>query len=114
MLKFLQHQVNLYIDTQPAVAKFPTCSYLEGISEAAEAVQDVDLSLYKKIIERMEIQIEVPRLLQKKKFFENNDKTKKYAGLFVAKPEEHKARNDVTQHCLISMLKANKVLKEFK
>ena len=28
--------------------------------------------------------------------------------------KETKTRNDITQHCLISMFKANKVLKEFE
>ena len=118
MLKFLQHQVALYMKSQPIAAKFSTCSYLEGISETADAIRSVDPELYSQIVERMETQVEIPRLLQKQaiekiKFSENKD-TEKYSGLFIQTPKETKARNDVTQHCMISLFKANKVFEEFE
>ena len=117
MLDFMQHQVSLYIE-QSLRPNSSTCAYLEGTSEVADAIRDIDLPLYKKVIERMETQIEIPRLLQKQatskiKASKNNE-TERYLGLFVHDPKETKARNDVTQHCLISMLKAGKVFEDFE
>ena len=115
MLSFLQHQADLYMKSQPISAHFSTCSYLEGISETASAVHETDPLLYKRIINRIETQMEIPRLLQKH-ISPNGDNSKiqKFSGLFLKKPKEQKTRNDITQHCLISLIKANKVMDDFE
>ena len=115
MIGFLQHQVDLYMKQQRISAQFSSCSYMEGLAEAADALKDADLPLYMKIVERIEIQAEIPRLLQKKKLSEDDSKeTKKYVGLFLENSEKNNARNDFTQHCVILLLKADKVLNEFE
>ena len=59
--------------------------------------------------------MEIPRLLQKH-ISPNGDNSKiqKFSGLFLKKPKEQKTRNDITQHCLISLIKANKVMDDFE
>ena len=59
--------------------------------------------------------MEIPRLLQKHiNPNGDNSKIQKFSGLFLKKPKEQKTRNDITQHCLISLIKANKVMDDFE
>ena len=116
MHDFLKKQLNIYIDTIPFQAKFSTCSYAEGLGEAALALQGRDEALYKKVLVRLENQLDAVRLLQdvlfqKDKQGKVNLNAKPYLGLFLRAPNRLKTRNDVTQHCLSALLKAQLVFR---
>jgi len=117
MYDYLVKQVPLYIYDVKMRPNSASCSYMEAMAEAAPLLKKEPFFL--DLIERIENQLEIPRLLQKIPL-DNHAKGKTpenltpYLGIFLNRSHELETRNDVTQHCLIAMLKANKVLEEFE
>lgn len=117
MRDYLIKQISIYLNDVEIGAGSSSCSYLEALGEVASLFKGEPL--YQAIIERIENQLEVPRLLQEKPLtkFKNGEipsNLTPYVGLFLNSYTNLETRNDITQHCLIAMLKANKALEEFE
>ena len=113
MYDFLKKQLNIYIDTVAFNASHASCSYAEGLAESALALRGKDEALYQKTLERLENQLDAARLLQdapsKQKVAKD---AHPFLGLFLSKPDDLKTRNDITQHCLSALMKAQRVFRD--
>lgn len=114
MSLFLQKQLNLYINYVDFSLGSSSCAYAEGLGEAALALKGKNELMYKKTLERLEKQMEVARILQdiplkKHKQEKISPELRHLLGLFLNNSKSLKTRNDVTQHCLSAMLKAQQV-----
>ena len=117
MRDYLVKQISIYLNDVEIGAGSSACSYMEALGEAAPLFKGEPL--FQSIIDRIENQLEVPRLLQKKpidRYEEGKvpENLKPYVGIFLNNYNKLETRNDITQHCLIAMLKANKALEEFE
>ncbi len=117
MYDFLKKQLDIYIDTIDFHAGSSSCAYAEGLGQSALALRGRDDKLYLKVLARLENQIDVVRLLQDAPFKAEkagrlSSRTKSLLGLFLNTVNDLKTRNDVTQHCLSALLKAQQVFRE--
>ena len=117
MYDFLKKQLNIYIDTVDYRAGSSSCSYAEGLAESALALRKKDKLLYQKTLTRLEDQLEVARLLQdipfkKQKKGEIAENMAPLLGLFLNTSDSLKTRNDITQHCLSALMKAQRVFQD--
>lgn len=117
MYYFLKKQLNLYIDYIDMNIGSSSCAYAEGLGEAAMALKGKNNDLYLKVLERLETQQEVARILQDIPIKKNrrgriSPRTKYLLGLFMNNAKSMTTRNDVTQHCLSALLKSQQVFKE--
>ena len=117
MYDYLKKQLNIYIDNIMFHPNSGSCSYVEGLSEAALALQNKDRELYNKILLRLENQLDTVRLLQEIPFKEDARgqviyEMKPLLGLFLNDYRSLITRSDATQHCLSALFKAQIVFND--
>jgi hypothetical protein len=119
MYDYIVKQARLYLKQTKIKPVNASCSYAEGLAETALSLQKLGKSDYGNVLNRLENQLEIPRLLQKKPYqWDENNKIhpemQKYLGLFLGWADKSNTRNDHTQHCLTALLKSQLVLEQMK
>ena len=119
MYDYIVKQARLYLNQTKIKPVNSSCSYAEGLAETALSLQRIGKRDYQNVLTRLENQLEIPRLLQRKPYqWDENNKIhpemQKYLGLFLGWADKSNTRNDHTQHCLTALLKAQLVLEQMK
>lgn len=122
-IDFLKTQFYLYVKERPTPARgSSTCSVSEGLSDIVFYVAGTDKNFAQKVFDRInqnkekieDLQVISNKVEGKKseQFSKIHPKTEKYIGAFKNTPNDYKTRNDVTQHCLIALLKHKRASKK--
>lgn len=114
MKSYLETQMELYLQ-EPIRDGSSACAYAEGLGSFLTVMPASESSYVQPVRQRLAEQLQVPRLLQDTVYRAHVQHkiapdSVPFLGLFLNTPNHFKTRSDVSQHCLIALLKAQQVL----
>ena len=122
---FLKTQFDLYVQEKPIPdSGSSTCSVSEGLSDIVFFLAETDPDFAQKVLNRVtenKKKIEDLQVLsdsvkgEKAEHFPHiHPETRKYIGAFLNARGNYATRNDITQHCLIALLKHKRAAKTIR
>ena len=124
-ITFLKKQFDLYVKENPKPRRgSSTCSVTEGLSDTVYFLAQADIAFGQDVFNRIaenkneiyNLQVTDENVVGKnqKNFSYIHPETQKYIGAFKNTPDDYFTRNDITQHCLIALLKELRASKKVK